>query len=109
LSAAKLSLCRRAAALEVACEALEARMSAGEAVSLDEYGRAASHLRRILETLGIERLPQAPFLEAHVVGTPWSPMSARIKEAEAAGVPVGPEIAPTAAPASLRGQREGIS
>src|SRR4051794_8381455 len=43
LSAAKLSLCRRAAALEVACEALETRMSAGEEVDLDSYGRAASH------------------------------------------------------------------
>jgi hypothetical protein len=83
LSAAKLSLCRRAAALEVACEALEARMSAGEEVDLDGYGRAASHLRRILESLGLERLPTAPYLEAHVVGTPWSPMQARLK-AEAA-------------------------
>jgi hypothetical protein len=84
LSAAKLSLCRRAAALEVACEALEARMSAGEEVDLDSYGRAASHLRRILESLGLERLPTAPYLEAHVVGTPWSPMQARLRaEAEA--------------------------
>jgi hypothetical protein len=85
LSAAKLSLCRRAAALEVALETMEARMSAGEEVDLDRYGRAASHLRRILETLGIERLPTAPYLEAHVVGTPWSPMQARLRaEAEAA-------------------------
>src|SRR6478735_8399377 len=43
LSAAKLSLCRRAAALEVALETMEARMSAGEEVDLDRYGRAASH------------------------------------------------------------------
>jgi hypothetical protein len=89
LSAAKLSLCRRAAALEVALEVMESRMSAGQEVDLDRYGRAASHLRRILETLGIERLPTAPFLEAHVVGTPWSPMQARLNaeaaaEAEAA-------------------------
>jgi hypothetical protein len=43
LSAAKLSLCRRAAALEVALEVMESRMSAGEEVDLDRYGRAASH------------------------------------------------------------------
>jgi hypothetical protein len=30
-------------------------MSLGEEINLDSYGRAASHLRRILETLGLER------------------------------------------------------
>jgi hypothetical protein len=84
LSAAKLSLCRRAAALEVACEALETRMSAGQEVDLDSYGRAASHLRRILETLGIERKPTAPYLEAHVVGAPFTPMTARWRAETAA-------------------------
>jgi len=84
LSAAKLSLCRRAAALEVQCEALEARMSAGEEVDLDRYGRAASHLRRILETLGIERKPTAPYLEAHVVGAPFTPLTARWRAETAA-------------------------
>ena len=90
LSAAKISLCRRAAGLEVALETMESRMSAGVEVDLDRYGRACSHLRRILETLGIERRPAAPYLEAHVVGAPWSPMQARLRaEAEA-----GPEGAP---------------
>jgi hypothetical protein len=86
LSAAKLSLCRRAAALEVACEALETRMAAGTEVNLDSYGRAASHLRRILESLGLERKPPALFLEANVVGTPFTPLQERLrkeKEAEA--------------------------
>jgi hypothetical protein len=95
LSAAKLSLCRRAAALEVALETMETRMSAGEEVNLDSYGRAASHLRRILETLGIERKPTAPYLEAHVVGTPWSPMQARLRaEAEAEAEAAKEEAAP---------------
>jgi hypothetical protein len=86
LSAAKLSLCRRAAALEVALEVMESRMSAGEEVNLDSYGRAASHLRRILETLGIERKPIAPYLEAHVVGAPFTPLTARWRaETAAAG------------------------
>jgi hypothetical protein len=94
LSAAKLSLCRRAAALEVALEVMESRMAANEDVDLDRYGRAASHLRRILESLGLERLPQAPFLEAHVVGTPWSPMQARLKAEAAAEAATKGEAAP---------------
>jgi hypothetical protein len=93
LSAAKLSLCRRAAALEVQCEALESRMAAGEEVDLDRYGRAASHLRRILESLGLERKPPALFLEAHTIGTPWSPMQARLR-AEAEAEATKAEIAP---------------
>ena len=58
LSEAQLSLVRRAAALECELEAQEARMSQGEPVNLDSFGRAASHLRRILETLGLERRPK---------------------------------------------------
>jgi hypothetical protein len=54
MSEAQLSLCRRAAALETEVEGLEARLSRGEAVSLDEYGRATSHLRRVYETLGLQ-------------------------------------------------------
>jgi hypothetical protein len=30
-------------------------LSRSEAVNLDAYGRAASHLRRLFETLGLER------------------------------------------------------
>jgi hypothetical protein len=56
LSVAQLSLSRRAAALEVELERLEAKLSNGEEVDLDRYGRAASHLRRLLETLGLRRV-----------------------------------------------------
>ncbi|WOJ89857.1 hypothetical protein RZS28_00640 [Methylocapsa polymorpha] len=55
LSAAKLSLCHRAAALETELEMLEGQLSLGKPVDLDLYGRLAGHLRRILETLGTER------------------------------------------------------
>jgi hypothetical protein len=58
LSEAQLSLVRRAAALECELEAQEARISQGEPVSLDSFGRAASHLRRILESLGLRRTPR---------------------------------------------------
>jgi hypothetical protein len=55
LSAAQLSLIRRATSIECELERLDALLSQGEAVDLDGYGRASSHLRRLFETLGIER------------------------------------------------------
>jgi hypothetical protein len=55
LSEAQLSLIRRAAALACEIEEMESRMSRGIEVSLDTFGRAASHLRRLYETLGIKR------------------------------------------------------
>ena len=55
LSEAQFSLIRRASAIECELEVLEGRLSRGEQVDLDSYGRGASHLRRILETLGLER------------------------------------------------------
>lgn len=58
LSEAQLSLVRRAAALACELEQMEARMSQGEAVDIDRFGRAASHLRRLYETLGLERKPR---------------------------------------------------
>jgi hypothetical protein len=58
LSEAQISLVKRSSALELELEQLEGKLSQGEDVDLDRYGRAASHLRRILETLGIKRLPR---------------------------------------------------
>jgi hypothetical protein len=55
LSEAQHSLIRRVATLEIELERLEGRLSEGNDVDLDVYARTASHLRRILETLGIER------------------------------------------------------
>jgi hypothetical protein len=55
LSEAQTSLIRRVATIEIELEQLEGKLSKGEAVDLDGYTRAASHLRRILETLGLER------------------------------------------------------
>jgi hypothetical protein len=58
LSEAQLSLVRRAAALAVELESMEARMSEGQAVNLDTFGRAASHLRRLYESIGLKRTPR---------------------------------------------------
>jgi hypothetical protein len=55
LSEAQISLVRRGAALAVELESMEARMSQGEQVNLDTFGRAASHLRRIYEAIGLRR------------------------------------------------------
>jgi hypothetical protein len=58
LSEAQLSLIKRASAIECELERLDAALSLGEAVDLDAYGRATSHLRRLFETLGLERRPR---------------------------------------------------
>src|SRR5262249_24206434 len=50
LSEAQMSLVRRAAALGCELEQMEGRMSLGEQVDIDRFA-----LRRILETLGLER------------------------------------------------------
>jgi len=58
ISEAQASLIRRCAAIEVELEQLEGQMSQGSDVDLDRYVRMAGGLRRILETLGIERKPR---------------------------------------------------
>ncbi len=55
LSEAQSSLVRRVATIEIELEQLEGKLSKGETVDLDAYTRAANSLRRLLETLGIER------------------------------------------------------
>jgi hypothetical protein len=67
LSEAQLSLIKRASTLELQLEQAEGRLSKGEQIDLDCYGRAASHLRRILESLGLERKPRTitPTLEEY--------------------------------------------
>ena len=55
LSEAQTSLIRRCATIEIELEAMEGRLSKGEPADLDAYTRACGHLRRVLETLGLER------------------------------------------------------
>jgi len=56
LSEAQLSIIRRASAMECSLEQMEARMSTGEAVDLDQCGRLAGRLCRCFELVGIHRL-----------------------------------------------------
>jgi hypothetical protein len=55
LSEAQLSLIKRASAIELELEQMEGKLSKGETIDIDIFTRTASHLRRILETLGLER------------------------------------------------------
>jgi len=55
LSEGELSLIRRASALECELEGMEARMSQGEQVNLELYGRLTDRLGRTLQRVGLKR------------------------------------------------------
>jgi hypothetical protein len=52
LSEAQISLCRRVAAMEIALEQLEARMSTGEPIDIGVYARLTGCLCRLFALLG---------------------------------------------------------
>ena len=52
----KLSLIRRVAALTIEAEKLEVALARGESADVDLLARLSSHMRRIGETLGFERV-----------------------------------------------------
>ena len=83
LSEAQFALCKRAAGLECELEQMEGRLSLCEEVDLDRYGRAASHLRRILEVLGLERKARDVTPDGVEIEV-FSPMRARWAEDAAA-------------------------
>jgi hypothetical protein len=57
LSELKLGLIRRVAALTIEAERLEVRLAEGdESVDIDALGRVSGHIRRISETLGLDRI-----------------------------------------------------
>lgn len=55
LSELKLGLIRRVAALTIETERLEVRLAEGEEVDIDLLARLSSHIRRISETIGLNR------------------------------------------------------
>lgn len=73
LSEAQISLVRRCATIEVELEAMEAKLSNGQDVDLDVYGRLLGHLRRALESLGIQRVAK---VITQPLGT-WEPSNAQ--------------------------------
>ena len=59
LSQAQQQLIRRIASLEVQLETLEGRMIEGDpSVDVESFARISSHLRRMLESLGLDRKPR---------------------------------------------------
>ena len=59
LSQAQQQLIRRIASLEVQLEVLEGRMVDGDTtVDVESFARISSHLRRLLESLGLDRKPR---------------------------------------------------
>jgi hypothetical protein len=94
-SQAERSIIRRIATLTVELERIEARFAVGEGDGdLDLYQRTAGNLRRLLESIGLQRRPRdAQTLEAYVAQN----YSGR-DEGEAAESP-GADPAPSLAPA----------
>jgi hypothetical protein len=58
LSEAQLALIKRAATLEVELEQMEGKLSLGETIDLDVFGRATGNLRRVWDSLGLKREPK---------------------------------------------------
>ena len=83
LSEAQRSLIRRASAIELELEQAEGKLSMGLAIDLDTFTRASSHLRRLFETLGLERKCRDVTLDGVEI-EPFSPMRARWQAEEAA-------------------------
>jgi hypothetical protein len=89
LSDAQTSLVRRAASIECELERLDAMLSTGAEVNLDAYGRASSHLRRLFETLGLQRKPRTVTPDGVEIEAfsplrhRWAQEAAAAKEAEA--------------------------
>ena len=59
LSAAQVSVCKRAATLETMLEKWEGEMSTGRPVDADAYGRATARLCRLFTLVGIRRVARA--------------------------------------------------
>jgi hypothetical protein len=55
LSECQRQIIRRIASLSVWCESQEAKMADGEEIDIDEFQRASNSLRRLCESIGLER------------------------------------------------------
>ena len=58
LSESQRQIVRRIASLSVWCESQEARMANGDEIDIDEFQRTSNSLRRLCETIGLERKPR---------------------------------------------------
>jgi hypothetical protein len=94
----KLALVRRCAALVVECERLENSLANGEEVDIDLLARLSSHMRRIAESIGLDKVRReiVPTLAELVTAHKAKP--AAEKPAEPAK-PVAATIPPPTSPA----------
>jgi hypothetical protein len=88
-------------------DALRDRFSTGglQPVDLDVFTRAASHLRRMLESLGLKRTPrEVETLEQYLANLPYAegPRAADERASESDKTGGGPKPPPADAPASER-------
>jgi hypothetical protein len=85
LTEAQRSLVRRAATLIVECERMELSFAQDDAspALLNEYGRASNTLRRLLETIGIERKSRdiTPSLESYIGSRAHHDEDAEVRDA----------------------------
>ena len=58
LTEAKRQIVRRIASMSVWCESEEAKMADGEEIDIDKFQRTSNSLRRLCETIGLERTPR---------------------------------------------------
>jgi hypothetical protein len=56
LTELRVSIIRRAAALTVECERMEGELADGRPVDIDALARTSGHLRRLAETVGLNRV-----------------------------------------------------
>jgi hypothetical protein len=75
LSEAEIGLIKRASTLEVELERMEGKLSKGEQIDLDLYGRSLNTLRRTLESLGLKRVARdvTPDLRTYLASSEAQP------------------------------------
>jgi hypothetical protein len=104
LSQSQISLIRRASAIELELEQMEGRLSEGGTVDIEKFSRAASHLRRLLESLGLERRARdiTPSLQQYLASRPVEPIEESADEARS--FTPDPERAPATSLRTRRGK-----
>jgi hypothetical protein len=78
LSEAEISLIRRASAMEIELEAMEARKSEGQKIDFGLYSRLTALLCRMLELVGIKRLTPRRSIRKPSLSRPWRAMRASL-------------------------------
>jgi hypothetical protein len=106
LSELRLSLIRRIAALTVEAERLEVDLASGKHVDVDLLARLSSHIRRIAETIGLDRKVKdvtpslSDIIARHATEAPAKPAQPQ-RHVEAATLPLDIEAPASDSPSSI--------